>query len=297
MKPSTRLWLASLYLFVIGTASLAYTIAELMLGVIYGSLLVTSDAIHGFMDSAIAYISGFGLYYASQRGRTFPWEIYRLESLLTLLSILTVLTFYTYMLATSILLDGEPTQLWMTLLLLLAGGVLTYVMYLWQRRNYHKLKLEILRADALHAKIDTALSLASATAVVLSNYFHLLIAEVAAVFVIYGYVLYEFTRLAKDATYGILGALYKDPALEDKIREAAAELGRPIDVKIRRAGSFLVVYSLVAVSPDMTVGRLHVLRTKAIKTISKLHPLIVHVDIKFVPRRKEYKRPLKSRHA
>jgi cation diffusion facilitator family transporter len=296
VKPSTRLWLASLYLFVIGTASLAYTIAELMLGVIYGSLLVTSDAIHGFMDSAIAYISGFGLYYASQRGRAFPWEIYRLESLLTLLSILTVLTLYTYMLATSIHLDGEPTPLWMTLLLL-AGGVLTYVMYLWQHRNYHKLKLEILRADALHAKIDTALSLASATAVVLSNYFHLLMAEVAAVFVIYGYVLYEFTRLAKDAAYGILGALYKDPALEDKIREAAAELGRPIDVKIRRAGSFLVVYSLVAVSPDMTVGRLHVLRTKAIKTISKLHPLIVHVDIKFVPRRKEYKRPLKSPHA
>ena len=206
-----------------------------------------------------------------------------------------MLTLYTYMLATSIHLDGEPTPLWMTLLL--AGGDLTYVMYLWERCNYLKLKLEILRADALHAKIDTALSLASVATVVLSNYFHLLIAEVAAVFVIYGYVLYEFTRLAKDAAYGILGALYKDPALEDKIREAAAELGKPIDVKIRRAGSFLVVYSLVAVSPDMTVGRLHVLRTKAIKTISKLHPLIVHVDVKFVPRRKEYKRPLKSRHA
>jgi divalent metal cation (Fe/Co/Zn/Cd) transporter len=99
VKPSTRLWLASLYLFIMGTASLAYTIAELMLGVIYGSLLVTSDAIHGFMDSAIAYISGFGLYYASQRGRVFPWEIYRLESLLTLLSIVAVLALYTYMLA------------------------------------------------------------------------------------------------------------------------------------------------------------------------------------------------------
>jgi hypothetical protein len=33
VKPSTRLWLASLYLFIMGTASLAYTIAELMLGV------------------------------------------------------------------------------------------------------------------------------------------------------------------------------------------------------------------------------------------------------------------------
>jgi cation diffusion facilitator family transporter len=295
VKPSTRLWLASLYLFIMGTASLAYTIAELLLGVIYNSLLVTSDAIHGFMDSAVAYIAGFGLYYASQRGRALPWEIYRLESLLTLLSIVAVLALYTYTLATSIHLDGEPMPLWMTLLL--AGGVLTYVMYLWERRNYHKLKLEILRADALHAKIDTVLSLASAVAVVLSNYLHLLIAKVATVFVIYGYVLYEFTRLAKDAAYGILGALYKDPALEDKIREAAAELGKPIDVKIRRAGSFLVVYGLVAVSPDMTMGRLHVLRTKAIKTMSKLHPLIVHVDVKFVPRRKEYKRPLKSRHA
>lgn len=41
---------------------MAYTIAELLLGLIYNSLLVTSDAIHGFMDSAIAYIAGFGLY-------------------------------------------------------------------------------------------------------------------------------------------------------------------------------------------------------------------------------------------
>jgi Predicted Co/Zn/Cd cation transporters len=94
---------------------------------------------------------------------------------LTLLSILTVLTLYTYTLATSIHLDGEPTPLWMTLLLL-AGGALTYVMYLWERCNYLKLKLEILRADALHAKIDTALSLVSVAAVVLSSYFHLLIA-------------------------------------------------------------------------------------------------------------------------
>jgi len=279
-----------------GTISLAYTLVELILGVTYGSLLVTSDAIHGFMDSAIAYISGFGLYYASRRGRSFPWEVYRLESLVTLLSILTVLALYTYMLATSIRLEGKPTPLWMTLLLL-AGGALTFLAYLWERHNYQMLRLDILKADALHAKIDTLLSLASATAVVASNFLHLLAAEVLAVFAIYGYVLYEFSRLAKDATYGILGALYSDPTLEGRIRESLAELGRPIDVKIRRAGSFLVVYSLVAVSPDMTVGRLHVLRTKAIRTISNLHPLIVHVDIKIVPRRKEFKRVERSRHA
>jgi len=296
VKPFTRLWLASLYLFIMGTISLAYTLAELILGVTYGSLLVTSDAIHGFMDSAIAYISGFGLYYASRRGRSFPWEVYRLESLLTLLSILTVLSLYTYMLATSIRLEGEPTPLWMTLLLL-ASGALTYLMYLWEQHNYQMLKLEILKADALHAKIDTLLSVASAAAVATSNFLHVLAAEVLAIFMIYGYVLYEFSRLAKDAAYGILGALYRDPALEDKIREGLTELGRPIDVKIRRAGSFLVVYSLVAVSPDMTVGRLHVLRSKAIRTISKLHPLIVHVDVKIVPRRKEFKRAERSRHA
>ena len=296
MKPSTRLWLASLYLFIMGTISLAYTLVELILGVTYSSLLVTSDAIHGFMDAAIAYISGFGLYYASRRGRSFPWEVYRLESLMTLLSILTVLTLYTYMLATSIRLEGEPTPLWMTLLLL-AGGVLTFLTYLWERHNYQMLRLEILKADALHAKIGTLLSLASAVAVMASNFLHLLIAEVLAVFMIYGYVLYEFSRLAKDAAYRILGALYRDPALEGKIRESLAELGRPIDVKIRRAGSFLVVYGLVAVSPDMTVGRLHVLRTKTIRAISKLHPLIVHVDIKIVPRRKEFKRVERSRHA
>ncbi|ACB40357.1 cation diffusion facilitator family transporter [Pyrobaculum neutrophilum] len=293
MNPSVRLWLASLYLFVMGTISLAYTMVELLLGVMYGSLLVTSDAFHGFMDSAIAYVSGFGLYYASRRGRSFPWEIYRLESLLTLLSAFAVLGFYTYLLATSVRLSGEPTPLWMTTLLL-AGGGLTYLMYLWERHNYNTLRLEIIKADALHAKIDTALSAASAAAVVVSNLLHLTVAEVAAVFVIYGYVLYELVKLSKEAMYGILGALYKDPDLEEKIKEGLAELGRPVIVKIRRAGSFLVVYALVAVSPDMTVGRLHALRTRAIRAISKMHPLIVHVDIKIVPK---YKRGREGRHA
>ncbi|RFA97268.1 cation diffusion facilitator family transporter [Pyrobaculum aerophilum] len=296
MRPFIRLWLASLYLFVIGTVSLAYTLVELLLGIMYRSLLVTSDALHGFLDAAIAYISGFGLYYASRRGRSFPWEIYRVESLLTLLSTLAILGFYTYMLATSIELNGEPTPMWMTLLLL-AGGGITFLLYLWERHNYESLKLDILKADALHAKVDTALSAVAALAVVVSNLFHLVLAEVVAVFIIYLYVLYEFSKLAKEATYGIVGALYRDDSLEEKIRNILAELGRPIDVKIRRLGSFFVVYSLVGVTPDMTIGKLHALRTKAIKTISRLHPLIVHVDIKIVPRRKEYKRGERSRRA
>ena len=192
-----------------------------------------------------------------------------------------------YLLASSIKLDGEPTPLWMTLLLL-ASGAVTALMYLWEKHNYRVLKLDILQADATHAKVDTFLSIFSAAAVVVSNLFHLYIAETAAVVAIFGYVLYEFLRLAREATYGILGALYRDEELEEKIRDALGELGRPIDVKIRRAGSFLVVYSLVAVSPDMTIGRLHVLRTRAIRAISKLHPLIVHVDIKIVPRKRRH---------
>ncbi|MFN7105515.1 MAG: cation transporter [Pyrobaculum sp.] len=238
-----------------------------------------------FMDSVIAYVSGIGLYYASRRGRAFPWEVYRLESLLTLLSASGVLGFYTYMLFTSIRLEGEPTPLWMTSLLLI-GGVLSFLLYLWERHNYNVIKLEILNADAVHAKVDAFLSLTSALAVVVSNVFGLFVAEVAAVLLIYVYVLYEFTKLSKDATYGILGALYRDPSLENTIRNTLAELGKPIDVKVRRAGSFLVVYTLVAVNPEMTVERLHLLRSKAIRSISRLHPLIVHVDIKIVPKRR-----------
>jgi len=106
------------------TISIAYTIAEILLGLMYESFLVISDAIHGFMDAAIAYIAGFGLYYASRRGRSFPWEVYRLESLLALLTALAVLS--TYFLTTSLRIDISPTPLWITTLLA-AGGVLTYL--------------------------------------------------------------------------------------------------------------------------------------------------------------------------
>lgn len=282
MKPSTRLWLASLYLFIMGTISLAYTIAEVLLGIMYESLLVLSDALHGFMDAAIVYVAGFGLYYASRRGRRFPWEVYRLESLLALLTALAVLGLYTYFLATSLRLDGTPTPLWMTALLA-AGGALTYFMYLWQMRNYRVLKLEILKADSIHAKVDAVLSAVSAVAVVISNYLHSILVEVLAIFLVYGYAVFEFVKLARDATHGILGSEYRDETLKGEIEKALLEVGKPIDVKIRRAGSFLVVYSLVAVSPDMTVGKLHAQRGRAIRNISRLHPLVVHVDIKVVP--------------
>ena len=83
-----------------------------------------------------------------------------------------------------------------------------------------------------------------------------------------------------------MGALYNDQKLEEGVRSVLAELGRPLDVKVRRAGSFLV-----AVSPEMTVGKLHAARTRAIRAISRLHPLIVHVDMKAAPLR----RALRSR--
>lgn len=196
MKPSTRLWLASLYLFIMGTISIAYTIAEILLGLMYESLLVISDAIHGFMDAAIAYIAGFGLYYASRRGRSFPWEVYRLESLLALLTALAVLSMYTYFLTTSLRIDISPTPLWMTTLLA-AGGVLTYFMYLWQRYNYRVLKLEILKADSVHAKVDAILSTVSAISVIVSNYFNFTLIEIFAIFLIYGYAAIEFIKLSK----------------------------------------------------------------------------------------------------
>ncbi|MEM4577977.1 MAG: cation transporter [Pyrobaculum sp.] len=285
MKPSTRLWLASLYLFIMGTISIAYTIAEILLGLMYESLLVISDAIHGFMDAAIAYIAGFGLYYASRRGRSFPWEVYRLESLLALLTALAVLSMYTYFLTTSLRIDISPTPLWMTTLLA-AGGVLTYFMYLWQRYNYRVLKLEILKADSVHAKVDAILSTVSAISVIVSNYFNFTLIEIFAIFLIYGYAAIEFIKLSKEALHGVLGTEYRDPVLRGQIEKTLGDLGRPVVVKIRRAGSFLVVYSLVAVNSDMTVGKLHILRSKAIKSITRLHPLIVHVDIKVVPLKK-----------
>ncbi|MCC6019784.1 MAG: cation diffusion facilitator family transporter [Thermoproteaceae archaeon] len=293
MRPHIRLWIASLYLFIMGTISLAYTLIELVLGVMYESLLIIGDALHGFMDAAIAYVSGFGLYYASRRGRSFPWEVYRLESLVTLLSVLAVLGFYTYMLVTSTRLEGTPTPLWAAPLFL-AGAALTYAMYVWERRNYQTLKLTVLKADALHAKVDTILSAGFAAAVCASNFFKLFAAEMIAVIAAYCYVLYEFARLSRDATYGILGVLYRDPALEGKIREKLLSIGKPLNLKIRRAGSFLVVYALIAVSPEMTVGQLHVLRSRIIRSVMKLHPLVVHVDIKIIPKRKARKRAEKQ---
>lgn len=215
MRPNLRLRFAALYLFIMGTSSLAYTIAELLMGLMYQSLLITSDALHGFMDSAIAYVAGIGLYYASRESKPFPWEIYRLESLLTLASVLAVLGLYTYTLATSLRLEGKPTPLWLISIVLL-GAALTYIMYPWERENYKALKLEILRADSIHAKADTALLLAAASSIAVSNAFDLYIAEIAAIIAVYSYAAVECFKLVRDSLNGLMGALYRDAALEEK---------------------------------------------------------------------------------
>lgn len=276
--------MASLYMVIVGTSTLAFTLFEILLGYMYGSLLVLSDAIHGVMDAAISYTAALGLYYASRHSRSFPWGLYGAESLATLLSVSGVLAFYTYMVAIGLGSGGRPTPLWMVSPLI-AGGVMTYAIYLWEKGNYERLRLEILKADYVHARIDAVLSAASAASVLASNFLSIYMAEVAAVLAVYAYIVVEFSRLARDSIRGILGSPYRDEALESAIFRVAEGLGKPLNLKIRRAGSFLVVYLLVAADPDWTLGKIHRHRARVIRRIMRISPLIVHVDVKLVPAR------------
>lgn len=271
-------------MMMVGTLTLAFTLFEILLGYMYGSLLVLSDAMHGVMDAAISYTASFGLYYASRRTRTFPWGLYGAESLATLMSVAGVLAFYTYMVVTGLWSGGRPTPMWMVSLLV-AGGILTYAIYIWEKRNYERLRLEILKADYLHARIDAVLSAASAASVAASNLAGIYLAEAAVVVAVYAYIVLEFLKLARESVSGILGSLHRDESLEASIYSIAEELGRPLSLKIRRAGSFLVVYLLVAADPGWTLEKIHRRRAKVIRRIMRLSPLIVHVDVKLVPAR------------
>jgi len=258
------------------------------------SIIIYSDVIHWITDTALELVSMITFYIISKASRKIKWNIFALEALLVLIISVILFSFYLFMLIDTIKSYAEssyePTTTNPFLALVtMFSGLLTFVMYIIERRAYQRLRTEILKVDTKHALIDLAIAIVASIGIVLTAYSRSFVIELTIVMLILYAALQSLIDLSKEAVKSMLG-FEVDPNLKLRLISKLSEINREDikigEVELRKMGTFYVAKVNVYLDPKITIGEAHRLR-KLINVLSKdVSELIHHVDVLFYPMKK-----------
>ncbi|ADV65188.1 cation diffusion facilitator family transporter [Desulfurococcus mucosus DSM 2162] len=273
----------------IASALLSFTglVLELAVALIAPSIILITDLLHWTVDTVLEAVFLLVVYLASRFSKRFPWSIVMIEGVTVTTAILVILGLYGYIFLDYIssTAEGVSTRSLIPLVATLAGGVITVAMYIIQRRNYLRYRIELLRVDAAHALIDFIASILASIGIALTYWSGSHSVELLFTFMSMMFVVHSLFEVFKDIVRTLTGsnidyelrARIKDSLIEDF---SNVEVG---DVDARKIGSFYVVSAKILVDPDMTMREIHRLRKRIVRSITSCSELIYHVDVKFYP--------------
>jgi len=275
---------------------MAGTVVEGVILLMYPSIILMTDIIHWIIDTGVEAVSTISLHLAAKRRIRFHWDLFLFESMLLLFVVFAVTSFYLYSFvdyivhataafSSSQLHDAEANifQLAATL----TGGVITGAVLFIQKKNYDKLRLEILRVDYVHALIDLVAAAVASAGIVTIMLTRSYLAELIFTIMLFSFVIHGVIGIGQEVLRSALGLNYDhqlEKELLKELRDIATDKARIVDVHARKLGSFYVVEVKIQVSPTTTLRELHSMRTRITKYIQSRNPLAYHVDVIFIPR-------------
>jgi divalent metal cation (Fe/Co/Zn/Cd) transporter len=270
--------------------SLAGTVVDAVVFSVSGGLILMTDLLHWVVDTILEGVLLLVLHLASRIGRRFPWSLLMLEGVATSLGTVAVLTAYGYFFLDylrSVAGSGAPSYVgYVPLVATITGAAITGTMFLVQRRNYLKYRVELLNFDSTHALIDLAASTMASAGIVATTATGSYVAELFFTFMLMTFVVHSLLEVLKDNVKAITGS-NRVPNLESylftKLSELDSEKARVRNVVVRRFGSLSVVEVTMDVNPRVTVLELHRIRGRIIRTARDSSELVYHVDVKFYP--------------
>lgn len=267
---------------------------ELGFAYVSSSIIIYTDVLHWAVDTTLEVISMIMFYIISKVYKRIRWNIFALESF-TILSIsLMIFVLYLVLLINTIYsyteTSFEPTTLNPYLALVTSvGGILTFMIFIIERRAYQKLRTDILRIDYIHAIMDIAVAIVASLGIVLTAYTRSFVIELTIVLFVLFVAIQTLVNLVKEAIKSILG-FEADPQLKLKLISKLSELNnenvRIGEVELRKMGTFYVVRINVYLDPRTTIREAHRLRRIINIMCREVLELIYHVDIIFYPRKR-----------
>ncbi len=263
------------------------SIAEALIGLLSGSLVLVSDAVHNASDSASGFTSWFSLRISQRKSdEKFPYGYYKAENLASLF--ISILILYA---AFELLLKGY-SRVWIiasvimplpALGMALVMILLSYFLSRYMRRIGKEINSQTLITNAKEKKTDILSSSVTFIAVLLTYYKVPYVEGVIIIF--FSLVTFRVGILsAKDAIFALMDVSPGEELKESikKILDSIAGVEAYENLKCRRAGPFIFGEVDVKVWKNVDVKRAHEIAENLESTIKEeieeVASLTIHVE-------------------
>jgi len=264
-------------------------VAEIIIGIISGSVVALADGIDSFGDATISFIVWLGLL-MSQKGPDpkFHFGYYKIESLAALLAAIGMIVVGMFIVSHAI--DGfvnpEPIEhAEITMAILAAAGAISGHRALQMRQIANRYKLLSLQTGAKNSIKDSAASIIGFFSVLAATYFGFLQMDAIGAIAIAGFIFSVSYVAVRESSLVLLDAL-KNPRLPEQIK-MFVESHHGVNVStvlVRPMGPFLHGEINVVVEGKMTIDEFDSIAEKVEETIKKSFPNIKKLVVTVEPK-------------
>lgn len=264
-------------------------VAEVLIGIISGSVVALADGIDSFGDATISFIVWLGLI-MSQKGPDpkFHFGYYKIESLSALLAAIGMIAVGIFIInhAIEAFINPQPIEhAEITMITLGAAGAVSAHRALQMRRIANRYKLLSLQTGAKNSIKDSAASIIGFFSVLAATYFGFLQMDAIGAIAIVGFIFSVSYVAVKESSLVLLDALH-NPKLAEQIKTFVETQHRVSvsTVLVRPMGPFLHGEINVVVEGTMTVEEFHAIAESVEETIKKSFPKIKKLVVTVEPK-------------
>jgi cation diffusion facilitator family transporter len=264
-------------------------VIEVVFSTVTGSVALFADGIDSLSDASVSFFVWTGLHFARRRpSKKFPFGYYKVESLTALLAalILVIAASFIFLKSYRALLNPKPLSLPVAaLVVLLVTGLVSLYRALQMRRVALRFKILSLNVDAKNSIKDASSSFVAFVSVLLTTLgFHEGADAIGGMLIAF-YILTVAYVALRESSLVLLDAFH-DPELTKEI-ESVIHSHRQVrgikELRLRRAGPFIIGVLEVVVDGEMTVRQMHDVVTELENSIRKRIVGLRSLTVKAIP--------------
>ena len=241
---------------------LAVGIAELIFSSLTGSIALFADGVDSISDAVVSFFVWTGLRFVRKRpSRRFQYGYYKVESLTALATAIALVGFSAFIFARAYRAfnDPQPVNLpGVALVVTLAAGLLSLYRALQMRTVANKNNILSLKVDARNSIKDTTSSFVAFASILLASQ-GILHADAIGGMLVGIYILTVAYVAIKESSLVLLDAFH-EPELTKEIENlirSRADVKDIRELRLRRAGPFIVGVIEVVVDGNMSLNQAH----------------------------------------
>lgn len=263
-------------------------IVEIVFSQLTGSISLFADGIDSLSDAVVSFFVWTGLHFARRRpSKKFPYGYYKVESLTALLAAIVLVGAASFIFLRSYRALLSPRQISLpetALVVLFATGLLSLYRALQMRRIANRHNILSLKIDAKNSIKDASSSFVAFTSVLVAYLGFKQMDAIGGILV--GIYILTVAYVAFRESSLVLLDAFHEPELTRQIETMIgthSQIKGMKDLRLRRAGPFVVGILEVVVDGSMTVKQMHDVVSELENSIKKRIPGLRSLTVKAIP--------------